>query len=209
MSPRRLVLFVLAVVLLTGATPVAGEEVKLRGWYVGIQMVRGERDGYDVFARPDLPSGEVEDVGRGGGFQFGHRFGDRFLLGLQFSMARHEIDGTGDHLNNAEALVTGTVLFNERQTLQPFLRGGFGGAAAVLEFTPDNEHVISFGTAAVAGGGFQVRASSRVSFEAETVATFANFMEVNDDRTGTRDENWQVRTSHVGWRFGLGASFWF
>jgi len=209
MSPRRLAFFVLAAALLAVAPASAADEVKLRGWYVGIQMARGGRDGYDVFARPGLPPAEVEEAGRGGGFQLGHRFGDRFLLGLQVAMTRHEIDGTGDHLYNAEALVTGTVLFNERKTFQPFLRGGFGGAATVLEFTPDNEHVTAYGTAAVAGGGFQVRASSRVSFEAEAVATFTNFLEVSDDRTGATDEVWQVRTSHVGWRLGLGASFWF
>jgi len=55
-----------------------------------------------------------------------------------------------------------------------------------------------------------VRLGSRVSLELEGVATFTNFLKVEDD-TGdpATDTDWRVRTSNVGWRVGAGVSFWF
>ncbi|MCP4571338.1 MAG: hypothetical protein GY838_03230 [bacterium] len=205
---RRCLLFVaLAFVMGAEAVPsFATGEVKLRNWYLGIQTVSGERDEFDVFAKPDLPPGVVESVGPGGGFVFGRRFGDRFLLGLQMVLTTHQIDGYEGDLLAGEALVTGTVLFNEREVVQPFVRGGVGGGMAVLEQPDLDGNVVSLGPAAIVAAGVQFRVSSRVSFELEGAGNVTNFLEVNDDATG---DSWQVRTSHVGWRVGMGLYLWF
>lgn len=208
MKQRCLVLVALVCALGSGVAPsfAADDEVKLRNWYVGLQTVRGERDKYEVFARPDLPPGEVEAVGSGGGFVFGRRFGDRFLLGLQAVMTSHRIADYEGDLYVGEALITGTVLFNERAVVQPFVRGGLGGGTAIVEQPDLDGNIVSWGTAAALGAGLQFRVSSRVSFELEGVGTITNFFEVHDDDT---DEEWQVRTSHAGWRVGMGLYFWF
>jgi hypothetical protein len=148
----------------------------------------------------------VEAIGPGAGLVFGRRFGERFLLGLQLVMTGHSIDDHDGDLYAGEALFTGTVLFNERDVVQPFVRGGFGGAMTVVEIPDADGGIVALGTAAVLGGGLQIRASSRVSFELEAVGTAGNYYEVSDDDTG---ENWSVRTSHLGWRLGLGFYFWF
>ncbi len=210
---RQLVLVVLLTLalVLPGKGECAASDVKLRGWFFGWQTASGQRNRYDVFGRDELPSGTVEDQGRGGGLLVGHRFGERFLVGFQLVFARHSIIGSQDHLIDAEALLTGTVIFRPKDTLQPFLRGGFGGASEVLELIEDSGNVVSYGTAAIAGGGFQIRLSSRFSLELETVATFSNYLEVydNTDNKPWPEEKWQVRTSNYGWRVGLGVMVWF
>ncbi len=191
------------------AAPAIADEVELRSWHFGLQGVRGGRDGFDVFGRDDLNLGEVEESGRGGGFFLGRRFGDRFLLDLQVATTRHGLDGEADRVLVVDGLVTGTVLFHERATFQPFVRGGFGGGITVFEFPDDGGNVAALGMAAIAGGGFQLRASSRISFEFEGVATFTNFLEAQDERDGAIERDWQVRVSQVGWRVGTGVVFWF
>ena len=193
-----------------GARAGQADEVKLRGWYVGWQWTSGARDRWDVFGRADLPPAAVVDEGRGGGFLVGHRFGGRFLLGLQITVTEHDLVDLPEKLYDAEALLTGTVLFRERHTLQPFLRGGFGGGGVVLERPQGDGRTASIGTAAVAGVGLQVRLSSRFSLEWETVANFTNFLEVHDDPDGDDPAGeWRVKTSHVGWRTGVGILVWF
>lgn len=207
----RFVLALAGALLLAGtASPAAAatEEVKLRNWWVGIHLHRGDRDHWDVFGQPDLPPGHVDAHDAGGGFSFGRRFGDRFLLGLQLAGVEHEIDDYEHALFDGEALVTGTVLFNEFGTVQPFVRGGIGGAIVVVD-RGDDHMTLSMGPAAVAGAGLQLRASSRVSFELEGAFTVTNFLEAQDHPDGGPEEDWQVRASHVGWRVGMGMSFWF
>jgi len=123
----------------------------------------------------------------------------------------NEIRGSKDRLFDAEALIIGTVLFRQKDFLQPFLRGGFGGSSELLLRDDNSGFMASLGTAAVAGGGIQLRLSSRFSLEVETVATFANFLEVNDTSDGKPwpEESWQVRTSNYGYRVGFGAIIWF
>jgi hypothetical protein len=184
---------------------------KLRRWHFGLQGVTTWRNRHDVFGRAELPPGEVDDRGRGGGLLAGYRFGDRFLLDVQVTLGRHEIADSPAEISDLEALVTGTVLFRETRTVQPFLRGGFGGAGELLELGPDAGHVFVFGPAALAGGGLQFRLSSRFSVEVEVVATFANFLEVHDESAANLwpEESWQVRVSNTGWRTGTGIVVWF
>jgi|GEM_PF-1516633 len=186
-------------------------EPKLRNWHFGVQGVTTWRDRYDVFDREVLPGGAIEDKGRGAGFVFGRRFGDRFLVDLQVTYGAHKIADSEHELADIETLVTFTILYRERSVFQPFLRGGAGGAGQLLEFGPDGGHVFAFGTGAIAGGGFQVRLGSRWSLEFETVATFANFLEVMDESEPDRwvEDSWQVRESSWGWRNGVGVVFWF
>jgi len=183
----------------------------LRNWYLGVQGVNTWRSNFDVFGRSELRPGKVEDRGRGGGLVFGRRFGDRFLLSLQVLGATHDIADSDEDIADVEALVTGTVLFRETSTVQPFLRGGFGGGGEVLALGPDAGHVLSFGTATIAGGGVQIRLSSRFSLEFETVATFTNFLQVEDESAEDLwpEEDWQVRVSNQGWRTGTSIIVWF
>ena len=212
---RRLVSLSLIVVLMALVWPVNNDcvasEVKLRNWYFGFQIANGERNTYDVFGRKDALPGEVIDHYGQAGIMAGYRFGDRFLLGFQVVAVQHKLSGTEDQLFDAEALITGTVLFRQRSTFQPFLRGGVGGTSELLLRDENAGYLTSIGTAAVAGGGFQVRVSSRLSLEMETVATFANFFEVHDnsDEQTWPEDNWQVRTSNYGYRFGFGVIIWF
>ena len=213
---RRLTAVVLLLAAVTTAAPVcagadAPAEPQLRGWHFGVSAVSSWRSRYDVFATPDTPAGAVAETGRGAGFSVGHRFGGRFLLAAQMAFAEHDLADVPETIVDVDLLVTGTVLFRERDTLQPFLRGGIGGGGEYLDL-PDNQgHLFSFGTAAIAGGGLQVRLSSRVSLELEGLATFTNFLEVQamgDDGTAAAD-NLQVRVSNHGWRAGAGVMFWF
>ncbi len=189
----------------------APSAAKLRDWHFGLQGVGTRRDRYDVFGVPGVPPGVVDERGRGAGFLLGYRFGDRFLLELQVTYAAHQIADSEAKMADAEALITGTVLFRQRETLQPFLRGGFGGAGEVLTLGPDGGSLNALGAAAIAGGGLQVRLSSRFSLELEVVATFANFLEVRDLSTAGiwAGRDWQVRESNWGTRSGLGVVVWF
>ncbi|MFH2053406.1 MAG: hypothetical protein ABIK96_13155 [bacterium] len=199
------------------AAPAAGDGTpRLRNWHVGLQAVTTWRNRFDVFGLADQPRGSVGASGWGGGLFFGRRFGDRFLLDLHTTVAKHGIrhrptDGTGAGIHDVEFLVTGTVLFRETRTLQPFLRGGIGGGGEVLSLADDSGDLFAFGTAAQAGGGVQIRLSDRVSLEMEAAATFTNFLEVHDESRDDLwpDETWQVRTSNRGWRFGSGLVIWF
>lgn len=205
-------LLVLALLLtgVAGSGPVrAGEpgEVKLRHWFFGVNAASGDRDKWDVFGSADIPHGEVSSPGGGGGIHLGYRFGGRFLLGLQVATLEFDTVGRPEKIRDISALFTGTVLFRERDTLQPFLRGSIGGAG-VVEDTPEG-HTVVLGLAVGAGAGLQVRVSSRLSLEAEVAADFRNFHEVQDRPDGGPEADWSVKTSHMGGRFGLGATVWF
>ncbi len=189
-----------------------GEGPLLRHWMVGLQSASIKHSDHDVFAHPSLPGQEVDHWGQGAGLMFGRRFGQRFILGLQLAAANHELAQADWDLMDVEALITGTVLWRAEDTLQPFLRGGFGGGGAVLYLPDDQGNVFSFGTVANAGGGLNLRLSSRFSLEVEALATFNNFLEVrneSDDPRFPAEESWQVRTSRQGWRLGAGVLFWF
>lgn len=211
---RLLAVTILILGLAAQAVAQTGDGVtgpKLRRWHFGLQGVTTWRNRYDVFDRMELPPGAVSDRGRGGGLFAGVRFGDRFLLDLQLTLGRHTIADSPAEISDVEVLITGTVLFRQTRTLQPFLRGGFGGGGELLELGPDAGHVFAFGTSTLAGGGLQIRLSSRFSVEIEVVATFANFLEVHDESTADLwpEENWQVRVSNTGWRTGTGIAVWF
>lgn len=183
------------------------DEVKLRRWYVGLQLTGGERDTWDVFGVPGQPPGDVSDSGGGGTFQIGYRFGGRFLLGLQVTGLSFDIPGYPPKMRDISALITGTVLFREQQTLQPFLRGGFGGGGVVQD--APGGYTVALGTAVLAAGGIQVRLSSRFSLEAELGADFKNILEVQDRPDGGPDTDWSVKASQMGWHLSLGMMVWF
>jgi hypothetical protein len=212
---RRWVLVVLLLLLafpaLAADSSDKAEGPKLRRWHLGLQGVSTWRDRYDVFGLPDTPPGEVSTYGHGAGLFFGARLGDRFLLDLQLCYAEHGLAGASEKLGDLEFLVTGTVLFRHTSTLQPFLRGGFGGGGLVMTFTDDPGNLFAFGTVAIAGGGTQVRLSNRFSLDLELVSTFTNFLEVLDETEGHLypEESWQVRKSNWGMRLGVGLVFWF
>jgi len=209
---RRLAFLLLVMALIWPSdNQCAASEVKQRNWYIGLQTADGERNNYDVFGKDDALAGPVNGHISQMGFMFGRRFGERFLLGFQLVVVEHEITGSEDRLFDAEALIIGTVLFRQRDTLQPFLRGGFGGTSELLSRDGGSSYLASLGMATVAGGGMQIRFSSRFSMEIETVATFANFLEVNDtaDNRPWPEDSWQVRTSNYGYRVGFGFLFWF
>ena len=117
-----------AALFLVLASLAQAEEPKLRRWYFGLQGVDTWRNTYEVFGVTGLPPGELDDGGGGVGGLFGYRFGGRFLLGLQFVYSAHDIIDRTERIADVEFLVTGTVLFREKSTWQPFLRGGIGGA---------------------------------------------------------------------------------
>lgn len=210
---RQLAILIFAAIALAGGTcAIAGEneDVKLRRWFLGVQGNSAERDRWDVFGQEDIPPAAVSDRGRGGGGQFGFRFGDRFLLGLQLAVTKHDMVGVPEKIRTVEALVTGTVLFRERSTFQPFMRGGAGVGAVVMERPGGDGNTTSLGAAVIAGGGVQVRLSSRFSLEWEIVGTFTNFQEVRErPDQGEADSNWRVKTSSMGWRNGIGLMIWF
>lgn len=211
---RRLLPVLLLIALLdAGVRPARADEApRLRKWHVGVATSATWRDNFDVFDAPGLPPGPVARRGDGAGFQVGRRFGDRFVLGLQLAGSGHDVEGGSDlSFYDAEALVTGTVLFRERDRWQPFLRGGVGVGGVLAELPADAGNIFSYGTTAVAGGGCQVRLGGRVSLEVEAVATFTNFIEVRNEGSDPRwtDESWQVRTGDQGWRVGAGLLFWF
>ena len=210
---RQLIILICTAMALSGgtcATAAENEDVKLRRWFLGVQGNSAERDRWDVFGQEDMPQAPVSVRGRGGGASFGYRFGDRFLLGLQLAVTRHDMVGVPEKILSVEALVTGTVLFRERSTFQPFIRGGAGGGAVVLERPDGDGNTTSLGTAVVAGGGVQVRLSSRFSLEWEIVGTFTNFLEGREKPDGgDPDHTWRVQTSNMGWRNGIGVMVWF
>lgn len=209
---RWWIILICAAVALAGGGRAAAQDnadVKLRHWYLGVQVNAGERDRWDVFGQEGLPPAPVAERGNGGGFLFGYRFGGRFLLGLQFAVTEHDLEGVSERLYDTEFLVTGTVLFRERHTLQPFLRGGFGAGGVVLEGPVGDGRTTSLGTAVVAGAGFQVRLSSRFSLEWELVANFTNFMEIHNNSEAGPDTIGNVKISNVGWRNGIGLMIWF
>lgn len=208
---RRLMAVCLVCLAVAGARPATADEVKLRKWHFGLQGVTTRRDNYDVFGVFAVPPDVVEDRGRGTGLLIGYRFGTRFLLGLQMAYGRHAIVDSPQEMVDVEALLTGTVLFRETALVQPFLRGGFGGGGVILQLNPDGGDLTAFGTSAIAGGGLQLRLSSRFSLELEAVATFTNFLEVQDNSTARvyEGKSWQVRESNVGSRVGVGVVVWF
>lgn len=208
MRRLSLLLLLLLIPALSGA-----EETRLedRSWRFGISGVTTWSDQFDVFAHPQLPPGPVDEKGHGGGFCFGRRFGQRFLLDLQVTFSNHDLPDDPAEMIGAWGLFTGTVLFRTDHTLQPFLRGGLGGGSLTLDFAEDGGYLMSFGTAALTGAGVMVRLSSRFSLELEAAAIFTNHLEV-DNEDGWADEprrSWKVRESSQAWRMGLGLSVWF
>lgn len=208
----------LALCLLASVTPAAvtaaGEPPaapSLRRWHVGAGSCSSWRSDHDVFDRDGLPPGEVADVGRGGVVYLGRRFGDRVLGRVQMAYARHDLGGAVEKLADVEILFTGTVLFGVDRPVQPFVRGGIGGGGQALEFAEGGGHLIAFGPAAIAGGGLHWQVGGRVSLEWEAVATFTNFLQVDDETQDARfgGDDWQVRDSNWGWRAGVGLAFWF
>lgn len=203
-----------AVIVLMGLqTPAWGQqtsaEVKLRRWHLGVQGVSSWRNTHDVFGRQESLSYLVEDKGSGLGLIFGCRLGDRFLLGVQALVAKHDLPNQPDRINDVEALVTGTVLFHQKSFLQPFLRGGFGLGGEYLIYGAETHHVFSFGPAAIAGGGFQLRLSSHLSLDFEGTATFVNYMTTTYRSDFWPDDSWKVRETNWGWRLGAGVVWWF
>jgi hypothetical protein len=214
-TPRFALLLLALVPFAAGLpAPAAAEDAAApaqRRWHVGVGTASSWRSDHDVFDREGLPPGDVAEVGRGGGVFFGRRFGDRVLGRVQVAYARHDLEGTPDTVADVEILVTGTVLFGADHPVHPFVRGGIGGGGQALEFADGGGNLIAFGPAAIAGGGLHWRVGARVSLEWEAVATFTNFLQVNDETTGDRfgGDDWQVRGSNWGWRAGLGLAFWF
>lgn len=212
---RRWIGFLVLALCLTGL-PVRATDVEAAGelekWFLTLQTGGTWRSERNVFGRYTL-DGEVENTTDDGlGFAVGRRIGDRFLLAGQVTAFRHSISDSEDRMIDVEALITGTVLYRERDTLQPFLRGGFGAGGQVLDLQSDDGALTVFGTSAVAGGGLQVLFNHRFSFEVEGVFTFTNFLQVEDDtdsNLGGDENSWQVRRSAWGTRFGLGLSVWF
>lgn len=217
MSARQLLLMIVAALGLAVAAPARSATdgdvgpVRLRRWHVGVESTASWRGRFDVFDREGLPPGAVEATGRGGGLAVGRRFGDRFLAQLLVAYARHDVEGTTARIGDVEVLLTGTVLFGPTRTLQPFLRGGLGGGGQAFEPEAGGGAVFAFGPAAIAGGGLHVRAGDRVSLEFEAVATVTDFLQVEDDTDDAAwgGGDWQVRSSHWGWRAGAGIQFWF
>lgn len=203
------------ILILGLAAPVWGEEssseVTLRNWHLGMQGVQTWRNSFDVFDRPELPPGSVEEYGHGLGLVFGYRFGDRFLMGLQVVVANHGLPGRTEKIYDFEALITGTVLFRQTSFWQPYLRGGFGLAGESLVFDSPGGDVTSFGQATIAGGGLQLRLSSRFSLDFEGVATFVNYVTTVDGTSDDRwpEDSWKVRESNWGVRIGAGVVWWF
>ena len=111
---RRALLLALVCVGGLAASAARAEEPALRKWHLGVQATAGARSTHDVFATPLLPGAAVEKKGRGAGFFLGRRFGDRFLVDLQVTWARHDMASAADDVIDVEALITGTVLFRER-----------------------------------------------------------------------------------------------
>ncbi len=212
---KRLFLTTLLVLLGSAVPAFAGDieaEGDLRNWYLMLQMGNTWRSEREVFGDISLDV-EVDDASDGGmGLVLGRRFGDRFLLGLQVTAFRHQVSGSEQKMVDLDALITGTVLFRERDTLQPFVRGGFGGSGQVLDYPDDGGNLTAFGAGAIAGGGLQILFNRRFSFELEGVFTFSNYLQVEDSRSageGGEDGSWQVRTSAWGTRIGLGLCLWF
>jgi len=183
------------------------EPESLRNWFLEVQWVGSEREKYDVFARENVPPAEVTKSGEGPGFSFGRRIGGRFVLAFQFLLVWHDVAVDGMDLIDGEMLITGTVLFRERSFLQPFLRGGVGGTGLILK-QEDDVHIV-YGTAASAGGGLALRLSGRWSLELEGAGTFANYLEADENPADEEQDRYQVRTSNIGWRLGVGIRIWF
>ncbi len=203
--------YVLMALTVSGAWECSASEVKLRKWFVSVDIIEGYNNKYDVFGKDDALPGVVSEKGSGIGITIGHRFGQRFLLGVQLANAEHNIANSKDMYFDTELLVTGTVLFRHKSTFQPFIVGGIGAGGALLIKDQNKGYLISAGTVAIVGGGVQVRMSSRFSLKMDSVATFNNFYEAydNSDVKKWDEESWQVRTSNYGWRGSLGIAVWF
>ena len=101
---RRALLLALVCVGGLAASAARAEEPALRKWHLGVQATAGARSTHDVFATPLLPGAAVEKKGRGAGFFLGRRFGDRFLVDLQVTWARHDMASAADAMIDVEAL---------------------------------------------------------------------------------------------------------
>ncbi len=210
MSRWRILLLVAVTLTLHSGFARAQEEPRgLPRWFLGFQFASSARSSYDVFERTGVPPAPVMDPGGGGGGQFGYRFGDRFLLAMQLVLTTHDVAQPDTRLHDGEALITGTVLYRERSTLQPFLRGGLGGT--VLVFEEPTARTLSLGLAADIGGGVQWKLARALAVELEVVARFANYTNGKfTPREGDLpDDEWAIRRSNAGYRIGVGLVFWF
>ncbi len=210
---RQIIFWALAACLSVGAfSAQAGpEQEKEHNWRFGLHGATTWNDQFDVFGR-DIPlAGDVAEKGRGGGFVVGRMFGHRFLLDLQVTASEHDIAGDESNILGTWALINGSVFFGTDHILQPFVRGGFGGGGWDLQYPEGQGHVLSFGIAAILGGGLSARLSPRFSLELEGLATFTNHLEVDNETDHLTDlpRSWKVRASSQSWRWGLGLSYWF
>lgn len=183
----------------------------LPSWRIGLYGASTRAQRFDVFERPGLPPGPVEEKGEGGGVNIGHRFGDRFILDLQVLINRFDIEDGPEEMVLTLGNITGTVLFRQDQLVQPYLRGGIGGAGMALQFDEGQGHLYSYGTGAVAGGGIMFRVSRHFSLEFEALAAFVNHLEVDNEasRQLWPEDSWSVRESSQSWSTSLGVSLWF
>lgn len=190
----------------------AGSPRDLPNWSVGVQTGFTWRNERDVYERFSLGTA-VETKNEGGfGLSFNRRFADRFILGLHVSGYLHSFQDDDRECLDFEALVTGTVRWRTRHTLQPFLKGGCGASGQELLLPAAGGDVGALGAGAIAGGGVNVQVSRRIALELEFLTTFTNYVQVRDDSTlrlGGGDEDWQVRTSDWGIRVSLGLVLWF
>ncbi len=210
----RFSISVFLLVLLGTTTAWANEDPShdsLPSWRFGVQGVSTRSQRFDVFERPNLPPGPVAEKGEGGGFCIGHRFGDRFILDLQVLISRFDLEDRPEEMVLTLGNITGTVLFRQDKVVQPYLRGGIGGAGMALQFDEDQGHLYSYGTSAVAGGGVMFRVSRHFSLELEVLAAFVNHMEVNNEasRELWPEGSWSVRETSQSWSSSLGISVWF
>ncbi len=201
---------IMLLLLLPGYVQAQEPEVKLRSWGLGLKSITAWYNTHDVFGKEILPETGIDEYGSGMEFTLSRRLGDRFLLGGQFVGSVFGVQDREEEILRLEAQFTGTVLFRERETLQPFLRGGVGVGFDLVKSHSNEGEVTAYGTSALFSGGLQVRVSSRLSLELEAASTFINFLEVIDstvDDLGP-DESWRVRDSSWGWRLGIGATLW-
>lgn len=198
---------------MTGGNPAIADlyenqpDVELRNWFIGATVCQSDRNRYDVFASAASQPLTPSEKGGGLALAVGHRFGERFVLGLRAVVIGRPTAGEAHKYTDAEALLTGTVLFRQSDTLQPFLRGGIGATSLFLD-QPTGQYRAS-GTAAIAGGGLQVRLGAGLCLEFEAVSTFANYNQGRLKSADGDEQDWDLRTSNFGWRVGAGVVIWF
>ena len=102
----RMLLLLIVVLLGAGAARGQAEPVRFqdRNWRVGLMLATTWNDRFDVFGRPGLPPGPVQDEGGGGGLFLGRRFGQRFLLDMQLVASQHDVTGEAETMTGEARL---------------------------------------------------------------------------------------------------------